>query len=204
MLAGEITFGMNSIYTYREQLGFSPTYYLVEDTLVAEDRAEEINIYRDSVKFFGNHLRYCLTPDEKTTWLNVILDYDPYPGFPKFSRNAVRVVWVGGTVSYLCLQLAFSMGITRVILVGFDHSYEIPSDADIEGNVITSRSADPNHFDESYFGPGRRWHFPRLERMELAYERSRIAFESSGREIVNATDGGALGVFTRASLRSVF
>ena len=204
LLKDEITFGVNAIYTNFDRMGFYPTYYVVEDVFVAEDRADEINSYLGSTKFFGNYLRYCLGDDDKTVWLNVIFRYDRYRNFPHFSTNAARRVWTGGTVSYLCMQLAYYMGFKDVYLIGFDHSYSIPDDAVVEGNDIISQSGDPNHFSPDYFGRGKRWHDPMVDRMAEAYEKAKRCYEASGRRILNATAGGRLEVFDRVSYDRLF
>ena len=204
-LREEITFGVNSIFLNREKMGFDPTYYVVEDPLVLEDRAELINAYHGPVaRFFGHYARRFIRPRRDTIWLNLRLRYDDYPGFPFFADNAVRHVWAGGTVSYVCLQLAFHMGFEAVYLLGFDHHYVVPDSAEVEGNRITSTADDPNHFHPSYFGKGLRWHNPRVDRMELAYRRARDAFARRGRRIVNATVGGQLEVFDRVDYATLF
>jgi len=145
-LKGEITFGVNSIFYNFDQMGFKPTFYVVEDRLVAEDRAEEIKALTGTTKIFGTELQYCLGGSLETIWANVIYDFSNYPGFPNFSKDADQCLWVGGTVSYLCMQLAYYMGFSEVYLVGFDHDYIVPKDVEIQGTVITSTSDDPNHF----------------------------------------------------------
>jgi hypothetical protein len=101
-------------------------------------------------------------------------------------------------VTYFALQLAFHLGCEEVVLLGVDHSYVVPpTDGD---PVITSASDDVNHFHADYFGPGYRWHDPRLDRMEAAYRVARRAFETAGRRVVNATRGGSLEVFERADI----
>ena len=203
-LAGEVTFGTNGIFYLFDRMGFQPTFYVVEDKLFAEDRVEEVNSLRGTTKIFGDYLAYCFDDSADVIWANVHFDFREYPGFPHFSRDAAEHLWVGGTVSYLCMQLAYFMGFSEVYLIGFDHSYTIPSDAIVNGNEITSRSADPNHFHPEYFGAGKRWHLPRTERMELAYGRARDAFRADGRAIYNATAGGRLEVFPRASYDRLF
>lgn len=203
LMANEFTFGVNAIYTNYENMGFYPSFYVVEDIFVAEDRAHEINEYHQSRKFYGNYLRYCLKPDADTYWLNVKL-YGRYKGFPKFSENASRMVFAGGTVSYICMQLAFYMGFEEVYLVGFDHSYTIPKEALTKGTSITSTGDDPNHFNKDYFGKGKRWHDPKVDRMEEAYKRAREHYENNGRKIYNATFGGKLEVFERVDYSSLF
>jgi Protein of unknown function DUF115 len=204
LLTNEITFGVNSIYMNYDHMGFYPTYYSVEDIFVAEDRSSEINAYHGPVKFFGNYLRYCIEDAEDTIWLNVRMWYDNYKGFPHFSQDASRMVWTGGTVSYINLQLAYFMGFSNVFLIGFDHSYQIPADATIHGAEILSNNDDPNHFHPEYFGKGFRWHDPRVDRMELAYRRAKIIYEAAGRKIFNATVGGKLDVFERVDYGSLF
>lgn len=203
-LKDEATFGVNAIYLNKEKMGFLPTHYVVEDVFVAEDRADEINALTGPTKWYGNYLKYCLKGGPGVRWLNIACDYREYPGFPHFSTNASRIVWVGGTVSYIALQLAYYMGYDPVYLVGFDHSYSVPADAQVEGRAITSTSDDPNHFHPDYFGKGYRWHEPRVDRMEKAYRKARSAYEAAGRNVLNATAGGKLEVFRRVEFDSLF
>lgn len=206
LLGNEYSFGVNSIFL---KDGFMPTYYVVEDTFVAEDRHKEIHALRGTTKFFGNYLRYCIPESPETVWMNVRADYGNYPNFPNFSKNAARELWVGGTVIYLCLQLAYFMGFSEVDLIGIDHSYTIPTDAEISnvretGADILSNSGDPNHFHPDYFGKGYRWHDPKVDRMERAYVRALQAFGADGRIIRNATVGGKLEVFERVNYKDLF
>jgi hypothetical protein len=204
-LAGEATFGVNSIFLKTAETGFCPTYYVVEDILVAEDRAKQIAAYRGPrAKFFGNYLRRFLSDGPEVCWTNVRVDYRNYENFPHFSEDAVRQIWVGGTVSYVCLQLAFLMGFREVYLIGFDHDYVVPADAKLDGNRIETTSIDPNHIHPDYFGKGLRWHQPRVDRMEIAYVRAKEHFERAGRRVFNATVGGKLEVFDRVHFDSLF
>lgn len=203
LLKKEITFGVNAIYLNHEKMGFLPTHYVVEDVFVAEDRREEIAQLSGPQKWFGNYLSYCLG-SVKANWLNVLLDYRNYPGFPHFSEDASRLLWVGGTVSYICMQLAYFMGVEELYLIGFDHSYEIPDSTVVSGNEILSTDADPNHFHADYFGKGFRWHKPQVDRMELSYKRAKLHFEADGRRIINATAGGELHLFERTDFNLLF
>ena len=65
-------------------------------------------------------------------------------------------------------------------------------------------SDDPNHFNKEYFGKGKRWHDPMLDRMELAYNKAKTSFEDDGRSIINATVGGKLEIFDRVKYESLF
>ncbi|MFC1462247.1 6-hydroxymethylpterin diphosphokinase MptE-like protein [Verrucomicrobiota bacterium] len=200
----EVTFGVNGIYLNYEKMGFLPTYYIVEDVFVAEDRADEINALQGCTRFFGNYLRYALEEREEAIWLNVRRNYRDYTDFPHFSRNAARMLWVGGTVSFLNLQMAYYMGFSKVYLVGFDHNYIVPDDVKKDGVDWESQSDDPNHFDPNYFGKGYRWHDPNVARMEKALCRARREFEADGRAVYNATVGGKLEVFERVDYDGLF
>jgi MoaA/NifB/PqqE/SkfB family radical SAM enzyme/tetratricopeptide (TPR) repeat protein/SAM-dependent methyltransferase len=203
-LRNEITFGVNCIFYNFSRMGFKPNFYVVEDVLVAEDRREEIDRLSGMTKIFGEYLKYCLKDTDNVIWANVKYDFSNYPGFPHFSKDASQCMWVGGTVSYLCMQLAYYMGFEEVYLIGFDHDYVIPRDAKIAGRVITSSSNDPNHFHPEYFGKGKRWHDPQIGRMEKAYRKAKEVFEADGRRIYNATVGGYLEVFPRVKYNSLF
>jgi len=202
-LKDEITIGVNSIFLKKDELGGLPTHYVVEDFFVAEDRAQQINALRGTNKWFGNYLSYCLE-DPEAHWLNVRMRYDDYYGFPYFSKDAARQMWVGGSVTYICMQLAFYFGVKELYLIGFDHHYVIPETTDVAGNDLTSLGDDPNHFDKTYFGKGLRWHDPKTERMELGYAKAGQVFEDHGRKIYNATVGGYLEVLERKDYRDIF
>lgn len=202
LLKDEITIGCNGIFLLFKDMGFLPTFYTVEDTLVAEDRAEIINRIRGTLKVFPYDLRYCLKPDGDTVFVNFVRKYR---GFPKFSSDFSRNVFWGGTVTFLNLQLAYYLGIREVYLIGIDHSYQVPSSAQRRrGAVILSQSDDTNHFHSDYFGPGFRYHDPLPERMEVSYEKARSFFEKNGGAIYNATAGGRLEVFERRPFACLF
>ena len=113
---------------------------------------------------------------------------------------------MGGTVTYLCMQLAYYMGFSEVYLIGLDHSYVIPKDAILSNNntEILFTSDDPNHFNKDYFGEGKRWKDPQVDRMERAYRKAKVYFKRDFRKIYNATPGGKLEVFERVDYNSLF
>lgn len=203
LMKNDITFGVNAIYTNFEKMGFYPTYFAVEDIFVAEDRANEINSYKQSLKFFPNYVKHCIKKDEKTIFFNFVTK-NLEVNSPPFSINAAEKVFFGGTVSYVCMQLAFYMGFSSVYLVGFDHNYIIPNSANVVGSSITSTEDDPNHFSSEYFGKGKRWHDPMVDRMEKSYNVAKNIFLENNRQILNATVGGKLEVFSRVDYYDLF
>lgn len=190
-LNGRVTFGMNRIYLGQDALRFTPRYYTVEDVFVAEDTPDEINRL-PYVKFLPRDLDYCLAGGDNVCWVDFIRRYKD---FPLFSDSAQDGVHWGSTVTYLAIQIAWHMGCDPILLVGVDFDYAIPDYAD--GPEITSREADPNHFHPDYFGPGKRWHHPRLDLVEKAYAKAREHIEARGRRILNAGVGGKLEIFPR-------
>ncbi len=204
-LRDEVTFGVNGVFLIDDWLGFAPTYYAVDDFLVYHDRFQDIkDAVIDSACFFPVQFSCHGFDRPNHHYVRMLYELDESGNWPAFSKDASRIVWYGGTVTYFCLQLAWYMGFQEVVLLGMDHSYTRPPDLVVRGDQWTSTSADPNHFHPDYFGPGMRWHDPRTERMEKAYAVARRVFESDGRRIVNASVGGKLEVFDRVDYRSLF
>lgn len=210
LLKNEDTFGVNAIYLNYDKMQFHPTYYVVEDNLVAEDRKDEINNYKGPKhKFFGNYFRSILKADENTMYINLLRNYSDKKKFPLFSTNCVRKLGVGGSVTYVCLQLAYHLGYENVYMIGFDHNYKIPDSAIISnkrgtGFDITSTEDDVNHFNKDYFGKGYRWHDPNVDRMEVGFRKADNMFRADGRKVFNATVGGKLEAFERIDYNTLF
>ncbi|MEQ8821106.1 MAG: DUF115 domain-containing protein [Sumerlaeia bacterium] len=204
-LKSEITFGVNGVFLIFDWLGFQPDYYAVEDRLVFEDRWNDIRKFVTKPECFFSIQFACPQFDRPNHhYLRSIYDFDPAAGFPRFSEDVSKVVWIGGTVTYVCMQLAFYMGFQEVYLIGMDHNYARPDHVQAEGNVWTSHGEDPNHFHPDYFGKGYRWHDPKVDRMETAYRKAKDVFEAHGRKIYNATAGGQLEVFERVNYNDLF
>lgn len=200
-LAPEVTIVSNAHYLIWDQLDYVPTFLTVEDRLVAEDRGAEIAKLSGIAKVLPFDLRYAVGTHDPSA---VYIHFDrQYPDFPRFSFDLRTGAFWGGTVSFLNLQLAAFLGCNPIVLVGFDHSYQVPAEG-VVNTVITSHEADVNHFHPNYFGPGYRWHDPKVDRMEAAYRHARRVLEDAGVTVVNATVGGHLDVFTRVEYEGLF
>jgi hypothetical protein len=193
-LRGEYTFGLNRIYLMFPKLGFKTTYFLSMNDLVIEQCAEEIRGL-SIPKFISWRARRFISPTPDMMFL-----YTTYTG-PKFSKDVSGRLWEGATVTYVTLQVAFYMGFQQVSLIGVDHNFATQGKAN---STVVSQGDDPNHFNPSYFGKGFRWQLPDLETSERAYTMAREAYESSGREVIDATVGGKLTVFPKVSYDSLF
>ncbi|HEY8722923.1 MAG TPA: hypothetical protein VIL92_03560 [Gaiellaceae bacterium] len=190
-----MTFGLNRGYLLSERMGTAPTYLVSVNPLVIEQYVGEMLVC-ESLKVLSWDARL---PKGRSGVDTIYLRTRTRPGF--YRDIASDGVWEGATVTYVALQLAFYLGFDEVILIGVDHFFATPGPPN---ELVVSDAPDPNHFDPTYFGPGARWNLPDLATSEVAYTMARRAYESAGRQIINATAGGALEVFERRSYESLF
>jgi hypothetical protein len=123
---------------------------------------------------------------------------------PRFSTDATKQLFCGQSVTYINLQLAYFMGFTEVYLIGMDFSYVIPESHKRTGDVLLSDTDDSNHFHQDYFGKGKTWKDPKLDRVALNYKMAKLVYEATGRRIYNATVGGSLEIFERVDYAGLF
>ena len=207
-LRDEKTIGVNGIF-YAEALNFPLTYYVVEDTSVMEENLDAIKEYKAGHKFFPTIYRKMYDTDEdNVTYFTMNRGFyaKESPNFciPRFSTDASQRLFCGQSVTIINLQLAYYMGFTEVYLIGMDFSYTIPDSAEREGDLITSTEDDPNHFHKDYFGKGKTWKDPKLDRVLNNYQLAKAMFEADGRTVFNATAGGKLEIFPLADFHEVF
>jgi hypothetical protein len=197
-LASEWTFGLNRIYLMFDQMqmGFEPSYYCAANDLVLDQFAPEIAELA-MPKFVNWNGRNHFDPaDESVLLLRQALTLSDF-----FGGDLLRPICSGGTVTYLALQVAYYMGFHQVVLIGVDHSFVDQGTPNLEETRTAER--DENHFHPDYFPKGSRWQLPDLPRSAAAYRLAREVFESDGREIIDATVGGALEVFEKAEYDSL-
>ncbi len=192
-LDGEVTFGANNIFLLE---GFAPTYYAAIDRVLTQDRAAEINAL-PWVKFFPHLVSEWI---DNGTFLHAI--HADWP--TNFSTDISEFIEIDFTVTYSLMQIAFYMGCNPVYLIGVDHTYAVdPQQQHQEANVLTSLGDDPNHFHPNYFGKGYRWHKPRMAPLAACYRRALEVYRQHGRELYNATAGGALEELPRIEFESL-
>jgi len=172
LLAKYPTFGTNRIY-----LRLTPSFYVSVNPLFLKQRVDEVAAVPCpkflSAQFAG--------PEDYV--LNSM-------STPMFSYDPSSWIYEGHTVTFVCMQLAFFMGFTTVLLVGVDHFYTFDGQPN---QPLLMTGDDPNHFDPNYF-KGMDWNAPDLARSEEAYIMAKKAFEDDGRRIINLVPGneGAL------------
>lgn len=206
-LSGVPTFAVNGIFYADERLPNPITYYVVEDTSVFRENTNEIKAYRTDTKLFPTLYKRDFEAEELSPEIGFFRMNAGFYGrgtgtecHPRFSTDPCQRVYCGQSVTIINLQLAYWMGFSRVVLIGMDFSYTIPDDVDRKGDVLTSNSDDVNHFHKDYFGKGKTWKDPKLDRVLANYALARDMFAADGREIVNATVGGNLHLFRRMDL----
>jgi len=207
-LRNEYTFAVNSFYYKTQETGFMPTFFVVEDSSVIKENEKEIVGFDAPFKFFPT-IYQSLHPKKPGTYFFPLNrgfydKFSPNYAIPRFSTDISKVVYCGQSVTYVNLQLAFYMGFTEVHLIGMDFNYIIPASHSRKGDVLTSDTDDPNHFHKDYFGKGKTWKDPKLDRVLMNYKMAKLIFECAGRRIFNATKGGYLEEFERVDYDGLF
>lgn len=201
LLENEFSFGVNSFYYKTRETGFRPTFYVVEDSSVMKENAEEIRNYEAPFKFFPTIYSKLHPKAPNVFFFNMNRGFyeksSPNYCVPRFSTDASKVLYCGQSVTYINLQLAYFMGFTEVYLIGMDFNYLIPDSHKRTGDLLLSDSDDPNHFHKDYFGKGKTWKDPKLDRVLMNYKLADLVYSSVGRKIYNATKGGKLEIFER-------
>ena len=208
LLENEYSFGVNSFYYKTRETGFRPFFYVVEDSSVMKENIAEIRQFDAPFKFFPTNYKR-MHPKQPNTFffrMNRGFYEKSSPNFvvPRFSTDASKVLYCGQSVTYINLQLAYYMGFSEVYLIGMDFSYVIPESHQRTGDVLLSDTDDENHFHKDYFGKGKTWKDPKLDRVALNYRQAKLVYEATGRRIFNATIGGSLEVFERVDYNSLF
>lgn len=208
LLKDEYTFAVNGIFYKTEEMGFKPTFYMVEDGHVVDDNLDKINAFDPEYKFFPSLYKKKIKKTDNTYFFPADLGFyrGDHPSFekPRFSEDFSEVGYCGQSVTYLNMQLAYYLGFSEVYLIGMDFSYQIRETDEVRGQTLVSNEDDVNHFHPDYFGKGKKWHDPKVYNVALNYEFAKENFEADGRNIYNATVGGKLEIFERKSFDELF
>lgn len=193
LINGRLTFGLNKIFLGFTKFMFYPTYYVAVNEIVLRQSARHISKL-NCLKFLSNKAPDLYKEDAFTYILNTKNSPE------RFSFELADGLNEGWTVTYAALQIAYYMGIQKVVIVGLDHRYEFQGKPN-EANELVG--ADPNHFSQDYFS-GQKWNNPDLKRSEESFLIARGAFEAAGRQIIDATVGGACDIFEKRRLEDCF
>lgn len=194
-LRKESVIGLNKIFLGFGKFGFYPRYYVAVNLTVIRQSNREISRL-NCVRFIDSRAR-----DEKILTATPLTEFILENCDRPFSTDLQDGYHQGHTVTHAALQVAYHLGFSTVVLLGLDHRYEFSGKP---GEPSVLHGPDPNHFSPDYFGHGQKWDNPDLEGSERFYQVARGAFEKSGRQIIDATPGGACQVFAKEDYRKVF
>ena len=192
LLKNKFTIVHNAFFLLKDDYDFKPSLYVIEDPLPAEDNSIELNKINDIDLVIPLKLKKFIKNRKNVTYINFDYTYidsrettkDKNLEF-KFSEDLTKKGFWGGTVVYFSLQIAYFLGFKKIYLFGVDLSYKIPESAKIDGSIITSTDSDDNHLHKDWFGKGKRWHFPRQDRMQAAIEQSVKFLSKKGVKVYN-------------------
>jgi hypothetical protein len=205
-LKDEVTIASNKIYLAFEYTDWRPTYYTINDLVVAENNKEIISALPFH-KITGKCVEAVFGNDPAFLYLEGISEkIEEKAYYPIFSKDIVKGIGGGFTVTYLNIQLAYYLGIREVYLIGIDFSFELPNKRlqnEHYGEVIVSEG-EVNHFLPNYRHPGETWTVPRLDFQQIAFVKARDEFDKAGRKIFNASRYTELDVFPKVKFDSLF
>ena len=211
-LRKELTMGCNGIYKAFPEWGFHTSYLVFEDIEQIELRRKEIYDVKGPLKLAAIYNAYAFPADEKTLFFNAprmrAQGYYWKELYPQFSTDFAATVHLGGSVTYIMLQLAYHLGCDPVYLIGLDHDYgELPNLFPPGKITITEENIElirGLHFSDKYYQVGDQIGVPFVKEQEQAYTAAREAFEAAGRRVYNASVHTKLDVFERVEFESLF
>jgi len=198
------SFGTNGVF-----LHFVPTFFVTISTEFYKNYVKHIRNLQCHRKFIGSYLTDIITHTESESLLNC--SWNVYGSFlrwnlpvpMRFSTRADRVVYLGGSVLFVCLQLAYWLGFAKVILLGVDHDFGLDrSELVYGGTRLVVGKKDRFHFSKDYLRPETTAHCDMLA-TERAFRLALEAFQTSRREIVNATPSTKLEMIPKVELEDV-
>jgi hypothetical protein len=183
------TFGLNKINLLFDKSDFRPSSIVAVNSFVIEQNSSFYNTTNIPLFLNSSGLKL-IKPRNNIVFLHSI-------GGIYFAQDCSFTVCQGVTVTFVAMQLAFHLGFQEVALIGCDHNFTTKGFAH---KIVSAEDRDPNHFDPNYFANGVNWNLPDLPTSEANYSLAYEVYASSGRKLLNATEGGALELLPRISL----
>lgn len=198
-IKGEITFASNKIYLLFDQTDWRPSYYFVEDYLVARNNRDRINgLGLKSI------LEYSVLDFLKAEDACVFQFFQPGCA-EKFSHRPYDGIVHAGSVVGSQLQFAKYMGFREVYLMGIDFDFIIPEKVvgKIHGTIdILKSEGERNHFHPEYRPVGEEWTIPDMDRQRAFFDHA-AGLMSEDFRIFNASRRTKLGSFPAVSFDDV-
>lgn len=209
LLKNEITIGANGIYKMFPKWGFSTNFIIFEDVQQTELRRHDIPKIQGPIKLAALYNAYAFKACKDTLFMNVKGADSIYwnEEAPVFSKDFAHIVYLGSTITYIALQLAYFLGTDPVYLIGVDHDYgELPKlfpPGKIKITEDNIHMVQGLHFEKNYYKVGDQIGVPHVKYQEDAYAKAREEFEKSGRKILNAGKDSKLEIFEKCSFSDI-
>lgn len=214
----EITFASNSIYALYKTTAWRPTYYCANDKIFCDKMMsdkKDLKMLMDGCKvaftsILGVGFKYRDDADMDRLCFVQLAESNSKNQLPAFSTDCSERVYLGGTVTYVMLQLAAYMGFEQIYLLGMDFNYSVEQHKN--GSITTNNIC--NHMKEMEAGHKmfdelikKRYGVSYLADVDLqlaAYQAARKYADANDIKIYNATRGGKLEVFERVNFDNLF
>lgn len=197
-LNNESCFAFNKIYLAFEESNFRPTYYIVEDTLVAQNNAQKIDALSGFPKFYPEHLLRTLKISNDVLVFGHNLP-NPNKEIATRPSSCPKNFGWGASVTCTAIQAAFYLGFSKIHLLGVDFNFDLPKQECDQNGVLTGQG-EINHFHKDYRPCGEKWNVPKMDITSSHYLMLLEFADKMGIEIINSTRGGKLEIFPRVSL----
>ena len=186
----DVKFCFNRFYLSYDQHPLREDYVVSADTLMIADFGQDMIGKSTGLPLF------CLARAAMPQLEGPHVALTPFDGYlPLFSMNPAAFVGVGGSSVCVALQMAHYMGLRDVVLYGLDYSFSMKLQFDPRYPFPVSYD-DGNHFITSYRS-AKPWCPPTWRDISAGFLNARVAFETTGGRVRNATRGGRLETFER-------
>lgn len=211
---GEISFGCNDIYKAFDQTAWRPKYYMRTDFADIENKIEILANMDVEHKFFAETeevysgdsfvLRNVLGQSRGNVYYIHNIAVSRTDERPRFSPDASRALYGGGTVMYKMMQMAVYMGFVNIYLLGVDGTHS----SDDEPGAYVAKHL--HFYDDCVDEIARVRAFATRTTQQAseamlanAYAQAEEYTREHGIKIYNATRGGILEAFERVDFDSL-
>jgi hypothetical protein len=200
-LQNEDCFATNTIYQLFDKTPWRPKYYVsIDANILGSMVSSNFSVIADNCEyvFLRSSIRDRISSIEVPDNVRFIFGREFFfnPGRSmKFSDDVEKIVYVCGTVTYVCIQIAVYLGYSEIYLLGVDHNFGYQA---INGSIV--KTDGQNHMKELDYSSHV---IGDLDRMNTSYEKAAEECAKRGVTIKNATRGGKLEIFPRVDFDSL-
>jgi len=206
--------GLNKINLLLERIAIELAFHVAINSLVIEQSYEAFNALSCPSFWAQNQIRSSVKEGSNT--IPIVTKGAGIRG-QGFTQDIMQEpVFHGNTVTYVALQLLYSLGVNNVFIVGMDHYFkgadhwsESPNsrngyftrgDWQSKLGEVTMSGEDTSHFDPRYFS-GEKWELPDIQGSEMNYMIADFVYFRNGRRIYDATEGGHCQIFEKLDFK---